>query len=586
MNLSVRRPALALALFACVLLALPAVAAAQVSTRVKNGTPVAEDTFEWTAALVFDGSFAHLGKFCGGTVVDAVTIVTAAHCVAGMRPGNAGTPPDDNPNGIEVVANHNDLADADPVLAGAQQIPDGDYIDVASIHVIATADGVDPVSTEPVPRDDVAVLKLASPISPATAIDIVAPAGTVPADDALWEPGDPLEVSGWGRDATDTYPNIMQRAIIDRRHDDTGADNCTDAYFEALLAESLFKPVDMLCALREDPPGTVIDSCDGDSGGPLTSFDPDASSATTRKLVGIVSWGSQECDVAGEGGVYARVGAGDINAFISDFLDGGADPPRQPAWVDGLPTVSGTQRVGETVTCATSGAESFDGSPDQFDLRLLVGFENGGWTLIDRTGYGADDTPGPIQYELTRDEEGGVLACDLYARRTGVGGYAVASFLDTSDVVGPLPDDPEPEPEPEPVVVPPTVPPVLPPVNPPISVPRDEGVPRTTRVRRRCTKRRRCTLTIFAHDTTTNGARAVGVMGLQVRLTSRFGCRRSGRRRICRRTRSVATRTHTIPGTFRFRRKLRRGLHTVRIRAVDANGNREPRSLTYSFRLR
>jgi hypothetical protein len=54
------------------------------------------------------------------------------------------------------------------------------------------------------------------------------------------------------------------------------------------------------------------------------------------------------------------------------------------------------------------------------------------------------------------------------------------------------------------------------------------------------------------------------------------------------RTRTLrATLSPTLPGTFRITGvRLRRGRHTLRMLAVDGNGNREPRALTYTFRLR
>jgi secreted trypsin-like serine protease len=588
------RPVLSLTLLALALLAaLPTLASAQTMERIKNGDPVASGTYEWTVALVFDGSFANSGQFCGGTLVDPTTVVTAAHCVAGSQPGAPA--PDANENGIEVVANFRNL-DA----ASNPTDPDIDsyYIDVAEIHVISTSDGVDPDSDELAPRDDVAVLELASAVDTPTTIPPITPQGG--ADDNLWDPGDDLEVSGWGRMEDDTYPVVMRHATVDRLSDTT----CTNQYdLDGLPGgASLFSSSDMLCALRgtqpdPDLPDPVVDACDGDSGGPLTTFAADASAANGRKLVGIVSWGSFDCDDPNEGGVYTRVGAPDINAFIQEFLDAneGDDPAAQLTWVSGLPTISGTQQAGETVTCERSGDETFTRTPDEYDLRLRAFFEEEGWVTLSRTGF---DTalPGAIQYELTNDEVGTVLACDLYARETGPtddGGYAVASFFDeTGETVvepaaGPGPD-PDPDPEPDVIVVPPTVPPVTPPENPPVVVPRDEGLPRTTRVTRRCNRRtQRCSLRIFATDTTTAGAFPSGVAALEVRLTTRYRCVRRGRARTCVSRRTLPAEKTLIAGRFKVTtpRLRRRGLHTLRINAVDANLNREPRALTYSFRL-
>ena len=563
-----RRSALSLALLACTLLALPAAASGQVQARVKNGEDTNLGDFPWTVALVYDGAWADDpdgGFFCGGTLLSETIVVTAAHCTAGMGPGD-----------IDIFAGHHNRDREVHSLAN--------YFDVASVHLMSTTAGVDPGDGEPVPRRDVSVLKLEDPVAGAETIPPVVP----DSDDGLWSPGTDLEVSGWGRNVDDAYPLVLQHAVVKRWEDDDDptpvAQDCEDGNFVAQLGVSLFKSADMLCALGADGEGAVVDSCNGDSGGPLTTENVNNADPQDRKLVGIVSFGSEDCDDVDEPGVYTRVGASDINAFVSEFLDvdPSNDDPQQIYASAGPPQITGSPREGETLTCSGSGVEAFSETPDDAKLRILRYDDVFGWRVWAERAYdlAADPAQQQLRYDVDADDIGTYFDCELFAYKTGVGGYALLLSPTVVGAIAPLPvvtTEVEPPPPPPPVPLPPALP------EPPVVVPRDTGLPKTSRITRRC-RTRRCTITIYTTDA---GIPTSGVRSVSVTLTSTYACRRNGRRRSCTRRRTLRAAT-VRPGVFRVRTGLlpRAARNVLRVRATDAAGNREVRSRVYGFRLR
>jgi hypothetical protein len=524
------------------LLALPAPAQA----RVMNGDDAGPDEYPWSVALVSAGMPPVLGQFCGGSLVAPDAVLTAAHCTMGTPAAE-----------IEVFAGDHDLGDAVPSEIHA----------VTSIRLPHDAE-VDPDTTG-APRRDMAILQLAQPVAGAEPIAPVPPAGEVD-----WAPGADLEVMGWGlwEQASPPFPDLLQHTTVDR---------VSDAACGAVWTLDFFAS-DMVCALRTSG-DTVFDSCNGDSGGPLTTHPAgaDPTDASDFRLVGVVSFGSELCNDPGAPGVYARVGAPDLNAFVEAFRDGfqAGDPAAQIEPAGGLPALGGTPKVGQQLTC-DPGTATWTTTPDTVERRIrLRDPEAEDYVTV---------AVGPA-YTLTSSDAGLQFVCELHAKKSGVGGYGVARSTLSAPVAPASTTTTTPTDTTKTTVTPPPVtpPPVTPKPAPPdpqpfVPEPRDQVSPRTSRISKRCV-RRRCVLTIRATDA---GAVVSGVSAVDLTLTTRYRCTRRGRARTCIR-RTELTAQQVLPGVFRTRTaKLpRRSQNTLSVRALDGAGNEELRPRLYGFLL-
>lgn len=378
---------------------LPATADAAPKARaaIYGGTPAAGGSHQWQVALVHrsDPSVSQ-GQFCGGTLISATRVVTAAHCTAGSGPAD-----------IDVYAANTDLAGA------------GQRIRVAAI---SDHEGYRASTTE----NDAALLELATPVAGAHPVGVVAPA----TDDLLWSDGAPLQVSGWGMTETGLYNDL--RTVEVNRVTDT-------ACAAAGVYGSGFKATSMVCAgaiVANDPnqPGGGKDSCQGDSGGPLvaqTTTPVDLATPAHWKLAGIVSWGG-DCAAVGYPGVYTRVGVPIINDFILN------PTPTAKPYATTAAALVGSAVVGSTVTCVPP---TWGGDPvttTTFGVYRVKG------------SIAARVTTAPA-YTITADEIGKRLTCLVTARNAG--GVASAEAVTTGAVV----DRPAVVPDP-PTVPPVTIP--------------------------------------------------------------------------------------------------------------------------------
>ena len=130
-----------------------------------------------------------------------------------------------------------------------------------------------------------------------------------PSEAALWAPGAPTRVSGWGDTVeggslSDSL-NIATTPVIP----DATCDGLGGLYEE-------FSAVSMVCA------GVLsggTDSCQGDSGGPLAASGF-TGSAPVQRLVGVVSFG-EGCARPNAPGVYTRIAGPTYNPFVQQAVD-------------------------------------------------------------------------------------------------------------------------------------------------------------------------------------------------------------------------------------------------------------------------
>ncbi|KAH8721615.1 trypsin-like cysteine/serine peptidase domain-containing protein [Ilyonectria robusta] len=234
------------------ILAMPALSLGsplpQVPAGIVGGTEAQLGDFPYIVSIARNG-----GRWCGGSLLDANTILTAAHCSQL------------NPSSVQVRA------------GSLKWSTGGKQVGVSSIvsHPDYNAGTVD---------NDVAIWRLASPIEASDTIGYatLAKNGSDPVADSL------LTVAGWGA-LTQGGPSseALQKVTVPV----VSRAECREQYGEAAITEGMF------CAGLDEG---GKDSCQGDSGGPIVD---DA----TGEVVGVVSWG-QGCAQPGFAGVYARVG--------------------------------------------------------------------------------------------------------------------------------------------------------------------------------------------------------------------------------------------------------------------------------------
>ncbi|XP_071588941.1 kallikrein-14-like [Heliangelus exortis] len=226
-------------------------------SRIIGGRPCSINQRPFQVALTKRGQI-----LCGGSLIGAQWVLTAAHCRQPIR----------------------DLR----VLIGTDTLRDGTGV-VRSISRLWVHPAYNPRKND----NDFMVLRLDKPVQFSNSIKKIQLATKCPTA------GMRCSVSGWGTTKSPgaKLPKNLQCAAIQS----FGRESCSRAYGSAITPN-------MFCA---GVPRGGVDSCQGDSGGPLVCG---------GVLQGVVSWGMAVCGRRGQPGVYSNVCR--ATPWIRRFLTG------------------------------------------------------------------------------------------------------------------------------------------------------------------------------------------------------------------------------------------------------------------------
>ncbi|NWU95995.1 CTRL protease, partial [Upupa epops] len=220
------------------------------SERIINGQNAMPGSWPWQVSLqTRTGS-----HFCGGSLINEYWVVTAAHC-------------NFNPYAHVVVLGEYDLSSS------------AETIQVKTVTKAITNPNWNPNTF----NNDITLLRLSTPaqLGPNVSPICLAPAGlNLPAN---------LQcvTTGWGRanPNSQSLPARLQQVTLPI----ISQSQCMQYWGNRITSS-------MLCA-----GGVGASSCQGDSGGPLVT-----SNGNTWILIGIVSWGTTDCNVRTPA-IYTRV---------------------------------------------------------------------------------------------------------------------------------------------------------------------------------------------------------------------------------------------------------------------------------------
>jgi secreted trypsin-like serine protease len=249
-------------------------------SKIVGGTAVSNGEYPFIISLQWRKKNQPPSKehFCGGTLIDRNSVLTAAHCAVYIKR-------EIPPRKLRIVVGLT-------VLNSAQ----GQAREISKLSDIAIHPRYHRARSS---AYDAAVIELNSPVR-FNPIELA-----TAKQNGLEKPSREAHTAGWGNtikqspsySEPDSYPNRMRKATVPLVSDARAKDIYGPSYVSSL----------MVAAGTEGK-----DSCQGDSGGPLWSTTPQG-----RRQIGITSFGAG-CGTRGYPGVYTEVNAPSLRTFITE----------------------------------------------------------------------------------------------------------------------------------------------------------------------------------------------------------------------------------------------------------------------------
>jgi secreted trypsin-like serine protease len=262
-------------------------------TKIVGGEPVPNGKYRYIAAVLKKdrGSGAYQQQWCGGTLIDRNSVLTAAHCFFGNLKNRPGL--------FRVALGRTDLTSDRGVIRNVKRI---------FIHPRYNGSS-----------RDAAVLKLSGPVRHNPKINLA----KVTSRNRLEKPGSSAVVAGWGNtnQKSFTHPDCIPDPLSGpspRRMREARVPISSDSY--AAYVYNTFLPSHGYNCGRYVPKTMIAadkngkGTCQGDSGGPLIKI-VNRNGKKVHIQIGIVSFGAG-CAYDGYPGVYAEVNSKQIAPFI------------------------------------------------------------------------------------------------------------------------------------------------------------------------------------------------------------------------------------------------------------------------------
>ncbi|XP_053946959.1 serine protease easter-like isoform X4 [Anastrepha ludens] len=257
------------------------------SNRIYGGNVTKIDEFPWMALIEYTKPGGRKGHHCGGSLINSRYVITASHCVNGVA-----IPSDWSLTGVRLGEwDTTTNPDCEIDVRGEKDCAPP-YSDVPVEKAIAHPQYVPESRNQ---FHDIALLRLTKSVQYTDFIRPICLPASANLRSATFD-GIVMDVAGWGKTETESTSSLKLKAEVAG----VPISKCREKYAtEKILLEST-----QICAGGKEG----VDSCRGDSGGPLISLDNTKKALSYYFLAGVVSFGPTPCGLDGWPGVYTRVG--------------------------------------------------------------------------------------------------------------------------------------------------------------------------------------------------------------------------------------------------------------------------------------